>query len=140
VPHAGATLPVLASRIDLFALRTGAQRGRGASLREARTRCTSTWPAHRVKEQLAALLSVSRLTRMHYAATFRGRRGRHAVPRRSSLETSGQLDDAALDAMFRATPEGLFRQAATFGRDPQTFGLPTSRYSSVAASDPCIPC
>jgi hypothetical protein len=70
IPHAGAALPVLASRIDLFA---SARAGNGAevpSLRAALKNMHFDLAGAPVNEQLAALLSVAGPTRLHYDSDF----------------------------------------------------------------------
>jgi predicted TIM-barrel fold metal-dependent hydrolase len=113
VPHAGAALSVLASRIDLFASALADTGAEVPSLREALKTLHFDLAGAPVKEQLAALLSVADPARLHYGSDFPFTPWQACLYLAQQLETSGQLDDAALDAMFRANSEGLFRQAAT---------------------------
>jgi 6-methylsalicylate decarboxylase len=66
-----------------------------------------------VKEQLAALLSVADPARLYYGSDFPFTPWQTCRYVAQQMETSGQIDGAALDAMFRANAEALFRQAAT---------------------------
>jgi predicted TIM-barrel fold metal-dependent hydrolase len=113
VPHAGAALPVLASRIDLFASALALSGTEVPSLREALNTLHFDLAGAPVKEQLAALLSVADSTRLHYGSDFPFTPWQACQYLAQQLETSGQLDDTELDAMFRANAEGLFRRAAT---------------------------
>jgi predicted TIM-barrel fold metal-dependent hydrolase len=69
VPHAGAVLPVLASRIDMFA----AALAEGAdvpSVRAALKTLHFDLAGMPVEEQLAALLAVADPSRLHYGSDF----------------------------------------------------------------------
>jgi predicted TIM-barrel fold metal-dependent hydrolase len=111
VPHAGAALPVLASRIDLFASALSARGAEVPSLREALNKLHFDLAGAPVKEQLAALLSVADPTRLHYGSDFPFTPWQACQYLAQQLETSGQLADSALDAMFTGNSENLFRHA-----------------------------
>jgi predicted TIM-barrel fold metal-dependent hydrolase len=113
VPHAGAALSVLASRIDLFASALARSGAEVPSLREALNVLHFDLAGAPVEEQLAALLSVADPARLHYGSDFPFTPWQACQYLAQQLETCGQLDDAALDAMFTTNAEGLFRRAAT---------------------------
>jgi predicted TIM-barrel fold metal-dependent hydrolase len=110
VPLAGAALP---ARIDLFASALAGSGAEVPSLREALNTLHFDLAGAPGKEQLVALLSVADPTRLHYGSDFPFTPWQACQYLAQQLETSGQLDDAALGAMFRANAEALFSQAAT---------------------------
>jgi predicted TIM-barrel fold metal-dependent hydrolase len=118
VPDAGAALPILAGRIDLLAP-VLAHVGNGAdvpSLRAALERLHFDLAGAPVEEQLAALLSVTDSSRLHYGSDFpfTPLQGCQYLVRQ--LQTSRLLDDTALDAIFRGNAVDLFRAAGTPAR------------------------
>jgi 6-methylsalicylate decarboxylase len=111
VPHAGAALSVLASRIDLFASALALSGAEVPSLREALNVLHFDLAGAPVKEQLAALLSVADPARLHYGSDFPFTPWQACRYLAQQLQTSGQLADSALDAMFTGNSENLFRHA-----------------------------
>jgi 6-methylsalicylate decarboxylase len=111
VPHAGAVLPVLASRIDLFATALALSGAEVPSLREALNVLHFDLAGAPVKEQLAALLSVADPARVHYGSDYPFTPWQACRYLARQLQTSGQLADSALDAMFTGNSENLFRHA-----------------------------
>jgi predicted TIM-barrel fold metal-dependent hydrolase len=111
VPHAGAALSVLASRIDLFASALALSGAEVPSLREALNVLHFDLAGAPVKEQLAALLSVADPARLHYGSDFPFTPWQACRYLAQQLQTSGQLADSALDSMFTGNSENLFRHA-----------------------------
>jgi predicted TIM-barrel fold metal-dependent hydrolase len=112
VPHAGAVLPVLASRIDLFAAALARDAADVPSLREALKVLHFDLAGAPVQEQLAALLSVADPSRLHYGSDFPFTPWQACQYLAQQLQTSRQLDDTALDAVFRDNALDLLDTAA----------------------------
>ena len=111
VPHAGAALPILAGRVDMFAP-VLAHVGNGAdvpSLRAALERLHFDVAGAPAEEQLAALLSVADPSRLHYGSDFPFTPLQGCQYLMRQLQTSRLLDDTALNAIFRGNAVDLFR-------------------------------
>jgi hypothetical protein len=104
VPHAGAVLPVLASRIDLFAAALARDAADVPSLREALKSCTSTWPAPRCKNSWPRCFRWPIRHGCTTAAIFRSRRGRHANTSRSNCRPPGSSTTPPWMQSFGTTP------------------------------------
>ena len=83
------------------------------SLREALNTLHFDLAGAPVKEELAALLSVAGPTRLQHGSDFPSTPWQACQYLAQQLETSGQLDDAALDAMFRANAEACLVKPRT---------------------------
>jgi 6-methylsalicylate decarboxylase len=115
VPHAGAVLPVLASRVDIFAPVLGGT-GDGdevPSLRAALKILHYDLAGAPVEEQLAALLSVADPSRLHYGSDFPFTPWQACQYLAQQLQASCQLDDQALNAIFTGNAAHLFRAGDT---------------------------
>jgi predicted TIM-barrel fold metal-dependent hydrolase len=115
VPHAGAALPVLASRVDMLAPIL-AEIGNGPnvpSLREALKILHFDLAGAPVEEHLAALLAVADRSRVHYGSDFPFTPLQGCQYLAQQLDTSRYLDEAALDAIFKDNAYDLFRVRAT---------------------------
>ena len=113
VPHAGAVLPVLASRVDLFAAVLARDGADVPSLRAALKVLHFDLAGAPVEEQLAALLSVADPSRLHYGSDFPFTPWQACQYLAQQLQTSQQLDDLTLDAIFTDNAVHLFRAAGT---------------------------
>jgi 6-methylsalicylate decarboxylase len=113
VPHAGAVLPVLASRIDMFAVALARDGADVPSLRAALKQLHFDLAGAPVEEQLAALLAVADPSRLHYGSDFPFTPWQACQHLARQLETSQQLDDRALDTIFADNAAPLFRNAGT---------------------------
>src|SRR5258705_1475088 len=102
VPHAGAVLPVLASRIDMFAaaLAYGAD---VPSLRAALKTLHFDLAGMSVEEQLAALLAVADPSRLHYGSDFPFTPWQGCRYLAQQLQHSQHLDARALATIFEHT-------------------------------------
>ena len=113
VPHAGAALPVLATRVDMLAP-VLANTGNGTdvpSLRAAMKVLHFDLAGAPVPEQLAALLAVADPSRLHYGSDFPFTPWQACQYLTQQLQTSRQLDDAALHAIFEHNAAHLFHAA-----------------------------
>jgi predicted TIM-barrel fold metal-dependent hydrolase len=109
IPHAGAALPVLANRVDLFAPVLGNTTGRDVtSLRAALKTLHFDLAGVPVEEQLAALLAVADPSRLHYGSDFPFTPWQGCQFLAQQLQTSRNLDGDALDSVFRKNAEHLF--------------------------------
>jgi predicted TIM-barrel fold metal-dependent hydrolase len=132
VPHAGAALPVLAGRIDMLApvlasttdgtdvaderaalLASPGDRAGGASLRAALKALHFDLAGAPVEEQLAALLAVADPSRLHYGSDFPFTPTPACQYLARQLQTSRNLDGAAIDAIFHDNAERLFPHVRT---------------------------
>jgi len=120
VPHAGAALPVLAGRVDLFApvLANVADRSAVPSMRAALKSLHFDLAGAPVEEQLAALLAVADPARLHYGSDFPFTPWQACQYLGQQLETSRHLDDGALNAVFLDNAYNLFRVSDTGQRNP----------------------
>jgi predicted TIM-barrel fold metal-dependent hydrolase len=115
VPHAGAALPVLASRVDMLAPFL-AKTGNGAdvaSLRAALNTLHFDLAGVPVEEQLAALLAVADPSRLHYGSDFPFTPWQGCQYLAEQLEMSRNLDETALGAIFKDNAYDLFRVRPT---------------------------
>ena len=113
VPHAGAVLPVLASRVDLIAAVLARDGADMPSLRAALKVLHFDLAGAPVEEQLAALLSVADPSRLHYGSDFPFTPWQACQYLAQQLQTTRQLDDGALDAVFAGNAARMFRAAGT---------------------------
>jgi predicted TIM-barrel fold metal-dependent hydrolase len=113
VPHAGAVLPVLASRIDLFAAALAGDGADVPSVRAALKTLHFDLAGMPVEEQLAALLAVADLSRLHYGSDFPFTPWQACGYLAQQLQATRQLDDTARAGVFAGNAAGLFRAAAT---------------------------
>jgi predicted TIM-barrel fold metal-dependent hydrolase len=113
VPHAGAVLPVLASRVDLIAAVLARDGADMPSLRAALKVLHFDLAGAPVEEQLAALLSVADPSRLHYGSDFPFTPWQACQYLAQQLQTSQKLDDRTLDAIFTDNAVHLFRAAGT---------------------------
>jgi predicted TIM-barrel fold metal-dependent hydrolase len=112
VPHAGAALPVLAGRVDLYApvLANVADPSAVPSMRAALKSLHFDLAGAPVEEQLAALLAVADPARLHYGSDF------PFTPRQAcqylgqQLGDSKHLDATTRDAVFLDNAYDLFRR------------------------------
>jgi predicted TIM-barrel fold metal-dependent hydrolase len=120
VPHAGAALPVLAGRVDLYApvLANVADRSAVPSMREALKSLHFDLAGAPVEEQLAALLAVADPSRLHYGSDFPFTRLQACQYLGQQLETSRHLDDATRDAIFLDNAYDLLRVSDAEERKP----------------------
>jgi 6-methylsalicylate decarboxylase len=113
VPHAGAVLPVLATRVDMMAplLAHAGGEAEVPSLRAALKMMYFDLAGAPVEEQLAALLWVADPARFLYGSDFPFTpwQGCHYLAQQ--LEASCQLDDTARDAVFTDNAAALFGAA-----------------------------
>jgi predicted TIM-barrel fold metal-dependent hydrolase len=118
VPHAGAALPVLAGRVDLFApvLANVADRSAVPSMRAALKSLHFDLAGAPVEEQLAALLAVADPARLHYGSDFPFTPWQACQYLGQQLERSRHLDDGALNAVFLDNAYDLLRAADTSTR------------------------
>jgi predicted TIM-barrel fold metal-dependent hydrolase len=111
VPHAGAALPVLAGRVDLMApLLANTGDGDVASLRAALKKFHFDLAGVPVEEQLAALVAVADPTRLHYGSDFPFTPWQGCQFLAQQLQTSRNLDEKAIDAVFQENADHLFPQ------------------------------
>jgi predicted TIM-barrel fold metal-dependent hydrolase len=112
VPHAGATLPVLAGRIDMLApvLASTSNGVEAASMREALATLHFDLAGAPVPEQLAALLAVADPARLHYGSDFPFTPLQACRYLAQQLQAASQLDGRAIDAIFRDNACRLFAQ------------------------------
>jgi predicted TIM-barrel fold metal-dependent hydrolase len=114
VPHAGAALPVVASRVDMLAriLAEFGNKPNAPSLREALKVLHFDLAGVPVEEQLAALLAVADPSRVHYGSDFPFTPLQGCQYLLQQLDTSRNLDETALDAIFEDNAYDLFRARA----------------------------
>jgi 6-methylsalicylate decarboxylase len=109
VPHAGATLPVLMSRIDIFATALAGEAADVPSLRAALKTLHFELAGAPVDEQLGALLAVADPSRLHYGSDFPFTPWQGCQYLLQQLQTSRHLDDATLDAIYQDNAALLLR-------------------------------
>jgi predicted TIM-barrel fold metal-dependent hydrolase len=114
VPHAGAALPVVASRVDMLAriLAEIGKKPNAPSLREALKILHFDLAGVPVEEQLASLLAVADPSRVHYGSDFPFTPLQGCQYLLQQLDTSRNLDETALDAIFEDNAYDLFRARA----------------------------
>ncbi len=112
VPHAGACLPVLASRIALLK-DAGAEppADAPADFRAALRRLHYDLAGAPVPEALAALLSVADRDRLHYGSDWPFTPVDGCLKLKAALCGSGQLSAVELDAVLHGAAEALFGRA-----------------------------
>jgi predicted TIM-barrel fold metal-dependent hydrolase len=112
VPHAGAALPVMAARIDLFApiLANPNRVADVPNMREALRGLHFDLAGAPVEEQLAALVAVADSSRLHYGSDYPFTPWQGCQYLAEQLETSRHLDATALDAVLRDNAYHLFPQ------------------------------
>jgi len=115
VPHAGAALPVLAGRVEMLApvLANVADRSGVPSMRAALKSLHFDLAGAPVEEQLAALLAVADPSRLHYGSDFPFTPWQACQYLQQQLDTSRNLDETALDAIYEDNAYDLFRVRAT---------------------------
>jgi predicted TIM-barrel fold metal-dependent hydrolase len=115
VPHAGAALPVLASRVDMLApiLAEIGNKPNAPRLREALKILHFDLAGVPVEEQLGALLAVADPSRLHYGSDFPFTPLQGCQYLQQQLDTSRNLDAAALNAVFQDNAFRLLRDVAT---------------------------
>jgi 6-methylsalicylate decarboxylase len=115
VPHAGAALPVLASRVDMLApiLAEIGNKPNAPRLREALKILHFDLAGVPVEEQLAALLAVADPSRLHYGSDFPFTPLQGCQYLQQQLDSSRNLDAAARNAVFQDNAFRLLRDVAT---------------------------
>jgi predicted TIM-barrel fold metal-dependent hydrolase len=115
VPHAGAALPVLAGRVDLYApvLANVADPSAVPSMRAALKSLHFDLAGAPVEEQLAALLSVADPSRLHYGSDLPFTPWQACQYLAQQLESSPHLDEGALEAIYVDNAYDLLRAAGT---------------------------
>jgi predicted TIM-barrel fold metal-dependent hydrolase len=105
VPHAGAALPVLCSRIDVLG---GRQTGRDQPLRKALKQMHFDLAGMPVPEQLTALLAVADSSRIHYGSDWPFTPITEIQSTAWKLDNSSELGGGLLDEVMRGNSERLF--------------------------------
>jgi len=115
VPHAGAALPVLAGRVDLYApvLANLADPSAVPSMRAALKSLHFDLAGAPVEEQLAALLSVADPSRLHYGSDLPFTPWQACQYLTQQLENSPHLDEDALEAIYVDNAYDLLRTVDT---------------------------
>lgn len=118
VPHAGAALPVVASRVDMLAwvlanLPSGTET---ANLRTALKSQHFDLAGAPVEEQLGALLSVADPSKLHYGSDFPFTPTQACGVLMQQLQTSPSLDDSDLEAILHDNSCDLLRIAGAPSR------------------------
>jgi predicted TIM-barrel fold metal-dependent hydrolase len=118
VPHAGAALPIVAGRVDMFAW-VLANLPKGAEIVNLRSALKSLHfdlAGAPVEEQLEALLSVADPSKLHFGSDFPFTPVQGCKMLVRQLEASRHLDDATRDAIFLDNGYDLFRTADASAR------------------------
>jgi predicted TIM-barrel fold metal-dependent hydrolase len=119
VPHAGAALPVVASRIDLFtAAMSSAEAPAAPSVREALTRLHYDLAGVPVDEQLAALATVAESSHLHFGSDYPFTPEAGCLFLAAQLEKSQHLDRAALACLAKNSRTLFPRLAAELHTTP----------------------
>jgi predicted TIM-barrel fold metal-dependent hydrolase len=109
VPHAGATLPILANRIELLLpLLTSADGADHPSMRDAMKQLHFDLAGAPVPHLLTALLASADPAKLHYGSDypFTPPAACHALA--AEIENTGLLSDAQRDGIWRSNAERLF--------------------------------
>jgi 6-methylsalicylate decarboxylase len=107
VPHAGATLPVLAERIDLL-LPMLSEHGTAPSMREAMRKLHFDLAGVPVPRLLDALLQVADPARIHYGSDYPFTPADACERLLQEIETTPLLDDAMRKRVLRENTRALF--------------------------------
>ena len=112
VPHAGAALPILAARIDLFGPTLESHNGpKSPSMRDALRRLHYDLAGAPVPEMLAALLSVADPSRIHYGSDWPFTPTAACEQLAAALDGTPLLDAGLRVEVLRSNAERLFGQA-----------------------------